>query len=167
MQSRFGCFRTCKLTLTRVHSYSVVRVRHLHFAMLLAATICGPAWGADPVPPDEAAPFDIRTVTINGQEMRVHDFRDPNAGLPWLNARLHEVHKAGVLQSCSYLAGVYLTRYEQAYGAICRLKDGEQVSDVKVCADTAVGNFSLMPLGAGAKTGGAIAEFVAASCAGG
>jgi hypothetical protein len=142
-------------------------VRHLRFVALLAGTICGPAWGADPDPPDEAAPFDIRTITIGWQEMRVHDFRDPNAGLPWLNARLYEMHKAGSLQSCSYFAGVYLTRYEQAFGGICRLKDGKQVSDVKVCADTAVGNFSLAPLGSGAKTAEAIAKFVAANCAGG
>lgn len=141
--------------------------RSLHFVALLASIVCGPAWGADTVPPYEAPPLNIRTVAVNGQEMRVHDFRDSNAGLLWLNARLHETHHRGNLQSCSYLAGVYLTAYEEAFGGVCRLDEGGQVSEVRVCADTGVGNFSLAPVGSGTKIDEAVAEFVAANCAGG
>ena len=146
---------------------SLRSARYVPAVALLTGIFCGPIWGADPAPPDESAPFDIRTVTVSGQEIDVHTFRDPNAGLPWLNLMLRQTHHTGSLQSCSALAGVYLTRYEQAFGGICQLKDGEQMAEVKICADTAVGNFSLVPLGDGGKIPEAFAMFVAGNCAGG
>lgn len=141
--------------------------RYLPAVALLTSIFCGPIWGADPAPPDESAPLDIRMVTVSGQAIDLHIFRDPNAGLPWLNFRLRQTHHTGILQSCRALAGVYLTRYEQAFGRVCQFKDGEQMAEVKICADTAVGNFSVVPLGDGGENPEAIAKFVAENCAGG
>lgn len=139
--------------------------RFRFYAAFLIAVVSGPVW-AEELPPDEA-PLDMRTVIVNGVEMRIHDFRKPNAGLPWLNETLRERHRAGSLKSCSFLVGVYVTRYEEAYGGVCVLDDGGKVSEVKICADTGVGNFNLAPLGSGAKSSESAAEFVAANCAGG
>ena len=122
---------------------------------------------SDNSPPPSETPFDLKTMSINGQEVSYHSFRDPNAGLLWLNARLQEFKVAGSLLSCTSLVEVPVTRYEEGFGGFCRLKDGGREETVKVCADTGVGNFRLLPSGNGPVTPEAAVEFVAGNCAGG